>query len=331
MSTPSTTKIRRMWPSRAPRAFMMPISWVRSSTLMIIVLVIPIAATTRATTATNAVATETRSTFIRTDVDELGERAWWNPICSICLDDVLDGLLPIDVTTTESKPSSAHLGDAQDERRRRGDAGAGPRRSAGCRTSPNPASRSFSSRSRSTPTIVNSSEYVFGGFFVDVSEMCSNSSRSASRSSAGIGRNRTRAASRFRADSSARASSVPDLAVRRGRGTTSGRRSRASRVWISIRNVRPSADSASASLDQAPSVEQVFVDDRHPPVVGREHPPRDQPVAEEVGSPAATDEAERLLGLAVQDRLARRCRIVRHDGGDVLDRLESCGARRRSA
>ena len=45
---------------------MTPISCVRSSTLMIIVLVIPIAATSRATMATNAVANETSSTFSRT-------------------------------------------------------------------------------------------------------------------------------------------------------------------------------------------------------------------------------------------------------------------------
>ena len=44
---------------------MIPISWVRSSTLMIIVLVIPIAATTRATTATDDMANVMSRTFIR--------------------------------------------------------------------------------------------------------------------------------------------------------------------------------------------------------------------------------------------------------------------------
>ena len=45
---------------------MIPISCVLSSTLMIIVLVIPSAATSNATTATKAVANVTMSTFIRT-------------------------------------------------------------------------------------------------------------------------------------------------------------------------------------------------------------------------------------------------------------------------
>ena len=137
----------------------------------------------------------------------------WNPIRSICLTTSLTASSRSTVTTAESNPSSAASG------MRRTNAAAA---AVGSRTSASWACRLAEHR-RLPVLLVPLAEHADDRELLGVrlrrllasrsSETCSNSLRSTSRSSAGIGRNRTRTASRFRADSSARVSLLADLAV----------------------------------------------------------------------------------------------------------------------